>query len=152
ESGADLGKGEFHLYAPQPAVNWHFWNRRSGFTQSGFVTPNPPNGAVITYYLPAEIKPNSERAGTGPERQGRGRPQSAVKITISDSSGKVIRTMNGPSKYGINRVAWNLRHDGPKRLTFVQPPERDEESEFFFDPNTGPTAMPGTYKIAVTLN
>jgi photosystem II stability/assembly factor-like uncharacterized protein len=145
QSGADLGKGEFHLYPVPPAVNWHFWNRRSGFSQAGFVTPNPMTGAVITYYLPNEIKP-------APERPGRRREQTAVKITIADPTGQVIRTMYGPSKYGINRVSWNLRYDGPKRLNFLQPNERDQEEEFFFDPNTGPTALPGTYKISVTVN
>jgi photosystem II stability/assembly factor-like uncharacterized protein len=145
ESGADLGKGDFHLYPVPAAINWHFWNRRSGFSQAGFVTPNPMTGAVVTYYLPNEIKP-------APERPGRRREQTAVKITIADSTGQVIRTMYGPSKYGINRVSWNLRYDGPKRLNFLPPNERDQEEEFFFDPNTGPTALPGTYKISVTVN
>src|SRR5262249_17525912 len=82
EHGADLAKqSDFHLYPVPPAVNWHFWNRRSGFSQAGFVTPNPMTGAVITYYLPNEIKP-------APERAGRRREQTAVKITIADSTGQ----------------------------------------------------------------
>ena len=32
------------------------------------------------------------------------------------------------------------------------PPAEREEEEFFFDPNSGPTALPGTYKAAVTVN
>ncbi|HEY6305940.1 MAG TPA: hypothetical protein VI488_05700 [Candidatus Angelobacter sp.] len=155
ESGADLGKGEFHLYSLQPAINWHFWNKH-GFASGGYVAPNPASGAVITYYLPTEIKANAERGERGGERGergggGRGRQQSPVKVTISDSSGQVVRTMNGPSKYGINRVSWNLRYDGPKRLNFLPAPDRGGEEEFFFDPSTGPTALPGTYKVAVTV-
>jgi hypothetical protein len=163
DSGADLGKGEFHLYPLQTSVNWHFWNKH-GFASGGYVAPNPTSGAVITYYLPTEIKSNQERGdraegggerggGRGGERAGgRGRQQSAVKITITDSSGQVVRTMNGPSRYGINRVAWNLRYDGPKRLNFLPQQERGDDEEFFFDPSTGPTALPGTYKVAVTVN
>jgi photosystem II stability/assembly factor-like uncharacterized protein len=155
ESGAELGKDEFHLYPLQPAINWHFWNKH-GFASGGYVAPNPASGAVITYYLPTEIKANPERGERGGERGergggGRGR-QAPVKITISDSSGQVVRTMNGPSKYGINRVSWNLRYDGPKRLNFLPAPDRGDEEEFFFDPSTGPTALPGTYKVAVTVN
>src|SRR5262245_49354177 len=60
--------------------------------------------------------------------------------------------MYGPSKYGINRASWNLRYDGPKKLNFLPPSDRNEEEEFFFDPNTGPVAMPGSYKVAVTVN
>jgi photosystem II stability/assembly factor-like uncharacterized protein len=163
ESGADLVKGEFHLYPMQAAVNWRFWNKH-GFASGGFVAPNPTSGAVITYYLPTEIKANPERGNRGEEggeargagggrAGGRGgRQQSPVKITITDSSGQVVRTMNGPSKYGINRVAWNLRYDGPKRLNFLPVQERGDDEEFFFDPSTGPTALPGTYKVAVTVN
>jgi photosystem II stability/assembly factor-like uncharacterized protein len=146
EAGAKLAASDFHLFPIQPAVNWHTWNKH-GFASGGYVAPNPLLGAVITYYLPAEIKQSPEH-----ERAGRGRQQSPVKITISDSSGQVIRTMNGPSKYGINRVAWNLRYDGPKRLNFLPPPDRGEEEEFFFDPSTGPNALPGTYRVAVTVN
>ncbi len=158
ESGAELGKDEFHLYPLQPAINWHFWNKH-GFASGGYVAPNPASGAVITYYLPTEIKANAERGERG-ERGGergergaggRGR-QAPVKITISDSSGQVVRTMNGPSKYGINRVSWNLRYDGPKRLNFLPAREAGDDEEFFFDPSTGPTALPGTYKVAVTVN
>lgn len=145
ERGADLAKSDFHLFPIPTATNWHYWNRRSGFSQSGFVTPNPLSGAVITYYLPNEIK-------TNPERPGRRREQTPVKITIADASGKVIRTMYGTTKYGINRVSWNLRYDGPKRLNFLPASERNEEEEFFFDPATGPTALPGTYKVSVTVN
>jgi photosystem II stability/assembly factor-like uncharacterized protein len=146
ESGAELGKGEFHLYPIQPAINWHSWNKH-GFASGGYVAPNPASGAVITYYLPAEIKQNPEHGDRGP----RGR-QSAVKITIADGTGQTIRTMNGSSKYGINRVSWNLRHDGPKRLNFLPAREAGDDEEFFFDPSTGPTALPGTYKVSVTVN
>jgi len=74
-----------------------------------------------------------------------------VKITITDGSGQVVRTMYGTTKYGINRVAWNLRYDGPKRLNFLPPPEGLDDQDFFFDPNTGPNALPGTYKVSVTV-
>lgn len=147
DSGADLGKGDFHLYPMQTAVNWHTWNKH-GFASGGYVAPNPAPGAVITYYLPTEIKQRPDRG----DRGGRGRQPSPVKITIADSSGQTIRTMNGTSKYGINRVSWNLRYDGPKRLNFLPPREAAEEEEFFFDPSTGPTALPGKYTVSVTVN
>lgn len=143
ESGAELARSDFHLYSGLPGVNWHNWNKH-GFSPGGYSAPNPPNGAVITYYLPQEMKVTPEL---------RKKNQSPVKIVISDSSGQAIRTMYGPAKFGMNRVAWNLRYDGPKKLTFLPPPPAErEEEEFFFDPNTGPTVLPGTYKVAVTVN
>jgi photosystem II stability/assembly factor-like uncharacterized protein len=141
ESNGQIARSDFHLFPSLPAVNWHNWNKRGG--AAGFVAPNPASGAVITYYLPTEIKPTPEDRKKG---------QSPVKIVISDSSGQTIRTMYGPSKFGVNRVSWNLRYDGPRKLTFLpEPPERDEE-EFFFDPTIGPMALPGAYKVAVTVN
>jgi photosystem II stability/assembly factor-like uncharacterized protein len=143
ESGPQLARSDFHLFSTLPAVNWHNWNKH-GASPGGYVAPNPPSGAVLTYYLPSEIKVSPEE---------RKKDQTPVKIAISDSSGQVIRTMYGPSKFGLNRVSWSLRYDGPKKLTFLPPPPAErEEEEFFFDPNTGPAVLPGTYKVAVTVN
>jgi photosystem II stability/assembly factor-like uncharacterized protein len=142
ESGAELARSDFHLFTPLPAVNWHNWNKH-GFTSGGFVTPNPPSGAVITYTLPSEIKVTPEQ---------RKKSLTPVKIAISDSSGQVIRTMYGPSKAGVNRAIWNLRYDPPKRLTFLQPQTDRDEEDFFFDPSTGPNVLPGDYKVAVTAS
>jgi len=164
ESGAELARSDFHLFPVSPAINWHNWSKH-GFASGGYVAPNPMSGAVITYWLPQEIKQDQERGGEGPGNGdraaggrgvaggGRRRPgETPVKITITDSGGQVVKTMFGTTKYGLNRVAWNLRYDGPKRLNFLPPPEGGEEQEFFFDPNSGPNALPGTYKVAVTVN
>ncbi|HWZ42519.1 MAG TPA: hypothetical protein VNW97_03545, partial [Candidatus Saccharimonadales bacterium] len=113
------------------------------FTSGGYVAPNPPSGAVLTYTLPAEIKATPEQ---------RRKSQTPVKITISDASGKAVHTMYGPARAGVNRAVWNMRYDGPKRLTFLPPPPERDEEDFFFDPNTGPLALPGTYKAAITVN
>ena len=50
---------------------------------------NPPGGAAISYYLKA--------AASGD-----------VKITISDSTGRVVRDLDGTKEAGLNRVQWNL--------------------------------------------
>jgi photosystem II stability/assembly factor-like uncharacterized protein len=146
ESGAELAKSDFHLFPIAPATNWHSWNKH-GFASGGYVAPNPLSGAVITYWLPNEIKENNERGG-GRRRQG----ETPVKITVTDSSGTVVRTMYGTTKYGLNRVAWNLRYDGPKRLNFLPPPEGLDDQDFFFDPSTGPNALPGSYKVSVSVH
>ncbi|HLJ88093.1 MAG TPA: hypothetical protein VKZ53_14820 [Candidatus Angelobacter sp.] len=142
ESGAELARNDFHLFSGLSATNWHMWNKR-GFDADGFTAPNPMNGAVITYFVPTEIK-------TSPEQRKKG--QTPVKITISDSTGTQLRTMYGTAHYGINRVSWNLRCDGPKKLNFLPGPNADQEEGEFFDPSSGPTVLPGTYKIAVTFN
>ncbi|HEX5435198.1 MAG TPA: hypothetical protein VFY05_13240, partial [Candidatus Angelobacter sp.] len=140
ESGGELAKSNFHLFPMLPAVNWHMWNKH-GFASGGFVAPNPPAGSLISYYLPAELKVTPEM---------KKKHETPVKITVSDSTGQVIRTFYGPAKAGLNRVAWNLHYNGPIKLNFLPP--RQGEEEFFFDANQGPAVLPGTYKISVTAN
>lgn len=140
ETGGDFAKSNFHLFPILPATNWHMWNKH-GFASGGYVAPNPPTGAVISYYLPAELKVTPEM---------RKKHETPVKITVADSSGQVIHTMYGPSKAGLNQAVWNLRYDGPKKLNFLPP--REDEEEFFFDTSQGPSVLPGTYKVSVTTN
>jgi sortilin (neurotensin receptor 3) len=47
----------------------------------------------------------------GPGRRGRNAgPQ--VKISISNASGQVVRTLQGPGRAGLQTVSWNFRADG----------------------------------------
>ena len=61
-----------------------------------FDAPNPPDGAVITYYL-------KERHVFG-----------KLDLEVLDPSGKVIKTLPAGARQGINRVYWNMRLDAPK--------------------------------------
>jgi hypothetical protein len=86
--------------------------------------------------------PGAEEAEQAPEG---GEKRGPVKIVITDGSGQVVRTLYGPGKQGINRVAWNVRYDEATRLNAARPPEDDNP---FFTPG-GPTALPGSYKVTV---
>jgi Flagellar hook capping protein len=56
---------------------------------------NPPQGALITYYL-------------------KNQPAGEVNITVTDAAGKVVRRMRRVSDdAGVNRVPWDLRYDAP---------------------------------------
>jgi len=61
--------------------------------QKVFVGENAPRGALIHYYL--------KSAATG-----------AVKISIADATGRVVRELDGSNNGGINRVLWNLAAGG----------------------------------------
>lgn len=157
EESATITNKPFHLFSMRSANNWRSWNKR-GYSPGGFVTPNPPSGAVIDYYLETEIKAPQSGTGAGDfaaaqsTRRGGGRG-GAVKIVVSDSEAKVVRTItNAPSKMGYNRTEWDMRYQGPTRLSFVPSPVAGEESEFGGNRNAGPPVMPGTYKVAVTVN
>ena len=65
-----------------------------GFTGTNlFLAPNAPNGVVLDYF--------AKEAGP-------------ARITVADSTGKQIRTINARAEAGvINRVTWDMRTDSP---------------------------------------
>jgi hypothetical protein len=91
-----------------------------------FSGPNPPYGALITYYLK-----------TDPPSAG-----SRVKIKILGKDGHLVRELEGPDRRGYNRVAWDLRYP----LTFV-PGDQDEG---WFGPPKGTFVLPGEYRVSMT--
>jgi hypothetical protein len=95
------------------------------FGAGEFFAPNPPLGAVITYYLPT--------------------PTGDVQITIADGTGKTIRTLRGPSQPGINRTCWDLRRATALDTGIPLPGNCHPAAGRF-----GPTVLPGNYKVTVT--
>jgi hypothetical protein len=59
-------------------------------------TPNPPYGAVFTYYV------GQVPAG-----------ETKLAITVADETGKQVRRFDVPKEAGIQRAAWNLNSDPP---------------------------------------
>ncbi|HXO26655.1 MAG TPA: glycosyl hydrolase [Thermoanaerobaculia bacterium] len=90
-----------------------------------FVGANPAEAASICYYL-------KKRHILG-----------ELKVEVYDASGKLISTLPGGKRRGINRVAWPMRLPGPKL-----PPANslvvDQPAIFF-----GPRVPPGTYTVKV---
>ena len=90
-----------------------------------FVGANPEEAASICYYL-------KKRHILG-----------ELKVEVYDASGKLISTLPGGKRRGINRVAWPMRLPGPKL-----PPANslvvDQPAVFF-----GPRVPPGTYTVKV---
>ena len=128
---------------------------------SYYVAPNPPFGAVFTYYLRDGLKTREERrheaeakareAGTtlpypglealraeDEEREPR------VLLVVRDAAGDVVRRVTGAREAGLHRMAWDLRlpSAAPTTLEHPEPAPWDR-------PDVGPLALPGRY--AVTL-
>jgi hypothetical protein len=57
------------------------------------VTPNEPNGMTFTFYL-------------------KDAPKEKVTLTVTDVTGKVVRTLEQAAKAGLNRVFWDLSEGG----------------------------------------
>ncbi len=91
-----------------------------------FTAPNPPFGAVFTYYIGkdyktlAELRKEKEKKLTeenedipfpGWEKLDAEQLQKKPKIilTVKDTAGNVVRKIDGPAKKGFHRVSWDLK-------------------------------------------
>jgi photosystem II stability/assembly factor-like uncharacterized protein len=91
----------------------------------------------------------------------------SVRVEILDSAGTVIRTLRQAARVGPNRIAWDLRYDGPRQVELrTTPPDNPqiwEESRFkgkttrpithwgIQNPQrAGPLVVPGRYSVRLT--
>jgi photosystem II stability/assembly factor-like uncharacterized protein len=119
-----------HLFPVRPALRFATRFTRYGIGEKIFTGPNPPYGALITYYL--KEKPDEK---------------TTFKVQILDQAGKLVQEIEKPTKEkGLNRIAWNLRYGGAE----VRRPPTDEETAFGGPPR-GPHVLPGSYTVKLTV-
>jgi len=127
-----------------------------------YTAPNPPYGALITYYLrePTQTARQQRRqrekqvrkeggdipfAGWEALKREAREGEPSIILTVSDGDGDVIRRLTGPATAGIHRIAWDLRHP-PTTPTQVQEPlTRDPWNV----PPAGPLVVPGRYSVQI---
>jgi photosystem II stability/assembly factor-like uncharacterized protein len=155
---ADVAKAGVHLFSPQQAVRVR-WNRNPDTPLPPEVPAgkNPPDGAIIDYYLAHDAK--------GP-----------VTLEILDERGAVVRRYSSAdtpdsleelasehpipmywvrpqqilsSQAGMHRFIWNLRYTAPKALEYEFPIAailRDTPKY-----PLGAWALPGDYTVRLTI-
>ena len=143
------------LYVEQPS-------RKDSRGDSFFTTPNPPFGAVLTYYLKdgvktrAEIRHDAEKAD---EKAGKTPPypsydalraedeeiEPEIVLTVTDEGGHVVRRVTGPRTKGFHRVAWDLRWPAATPVDLT--PKTDLAP--WESPDRGPLVTPGTYTVTL---
>jgi hypothetical protein len=112
------------LFPIEPAEQIRYTNLKAHTGDMIFRGENPPNGAIIDYWLGGASK---------------------VEIEIRDAGGALVQQLRPTSSRGINRVTWNLRHaDLPVRAG------SDEDGGGGGGNLPGPYVRPGNY--TVTLN
>ncbi|MDA0993141.1 MAG: glycosyl hydrolase [Proteobacteria bacterium] len=124
-----------------------------------FVSPNPPFGAVFTYYLAEERRSlkdqrkEAEKARVGSSQDVEFaslrrldeevlEDEPAIVFTVTDSTGNVIRHIEAPAKAGFQRVAWDLRY--PVVHPWQPESERNENSSA-----AGVLVAPGSYRVSM---
>jgi photosystem II stability/assembly factor-like uncharacterized protein len=107
------------------------------------VGENPPNGVIVYYWVGDDA--------TGP-----------VALTFRDAAGTTITTLRSDDKSlpaerrprarpGLNRHVWDMRHTGPVRIdtSLVSPRNKPLAGEP--DPQGGPLAVPGDYRVELAV-
>jgi len=136
--------------------------------ESYFTAPNPPFGAVFTYYLKDDLrsrrkqrqeaeskidqtKSNEPKATQPPPyptldqlRAEDRELEPSVVMIVADEEGNVVRRVSGPAKAGFHRVAWDLRYPPPSPIELKEP-----EPDVFSPPPGGPLVAPGKYTVRV---
>ena len=126
---------------------------------SYFVAPNPPFGAVFTYYVAEALKSRKDARqeaekdavennedvqfpewGTILDEEREDEP--AIVFTVRDAEGAIVRQIEAPAEAGFNRVAWNLRYPA------LQPWTAEQEDDFFG--NGGVLVAPGTFSVTMS--
>ncbi|MEP6570652.1 MAG: hypothetical protein ABJC10_12845 [Acidobacteriota bacterium] len=127
----ELLKRAAHLFSIRPGLRFATLPTRYGIGEKLFVGPNPPYGALITYYL--KDKPDDK---------------STFKIQVYDENAKLVQELEKPPKErGLNRITWNLRYGGAE----VRRPPSEEETAFGGPPR-GPQVLPGSYSVKLTID
>ncbi|MCP5103988.1 MAG: glycosyl hydrolase [bacterium] len=126
-----------------------------------FTAPNPPFGAVFTYYLKEPLKTRKQQRRDREkklEKQGKAvsfpgwdalrvekeEEKPAVILTVKDRDGQVVRRVTGPVGKGIHRTAWDLRYPSlaPVKLTEGDLPPWKRRRR-------GPLVVPGTFTVSI---
>jgi hypothetical protein len=125
---------------------------------SDYAAPNPPFGAVFTYYLKEKMKTLKDirkekerelkKAGKDAEFPGwdevekeRLQEQPIIWLTIKDAAGNVIRKIQGNNQKGFNRTAWDFRNSALDGLSS----EADLKLNY-----SGSRMPPGTYSVTLS--
>lgn len=169
EISEDLFNKKLHLFKVQDACQYQ-QGRLSSYLSPGdtaFSGENKEVGACITYYLiPSERKAEESESEQRDEMRQRmaermrqmgemapfapgemPRPASSrVAITIEDSQGKTVSTLNGTENKGINRLYWNFREQDPQAAASREP------RGFGFGMRGGLRVLPGEYVVKIKYN
>lgn len=124
-----------------------------------FTAPNPPYGAIITYYLTDTIKIRKavrQEAEKEIKKEGgdvfypswedlklEDREEApTIILTVTDEDGNVVNRLTGPASAGFHRVVWDLRYPpfSPTTIGSDQSSWRRQQ---------GPMVAPGTYTVSL---
>ncbi|HET8647092.1 MAG TPA: hypothetical protein VFO85_16465 [Vicinamibacteria bacterium] len=115
------------LFPLRDAVQYRVYSHKGNTGHKTFLGPNPPEGVLVTYFLPSAPAEKEE-----------------VKLTVKNAAGETVRELKGGKERGFNRLNWDLRYEAPVK------PDPDSPGGGFFGPPRGPLVLPGTYTVILS--
>ena len=158
-----LATDEAILFPTREALLYIEQPDRVGDRGKGFwTTPNPPFGAVFTYWLRDGLKTKTDlriEAETEAREDETDAPlatmeelraedlalEPAVFLTVRDGQGSLVRRVKAEQGAGLHRMAWDLRLP-PAAPTDLAP---EANRSPWATPEKGPLAFPGSYTAAL---
>lgn len=164
---ADVFQTDGHLFPAKAAVVQVPETGRARGSQGEqlWMAENPPEGAVITYWIretPRTLKQRRQDEARAAEQKKatpvypsqaeltREADEEAPQtfLTITDASGKVVRRLTVAGTRGIHRAAWNLR--GVPATLPGGGPGGGGGGGFGGGAGLGPFVAPGTYRVSLS--
>lgn len=151
---------EATLY-PVPDAKWYFLqNGKYGQGASFFTAPNPPFGAVFTYYLKETYKTKKELRQENEKKlkkenkdipfpgwealdEEKNQPKPKIWLTVKDTDGNVVRRLPGETSKGFHRVAWDLEYANSNAISI-------DSKEINFGQGSNVKVGPGTYTVSLS--
>lgn len=150
-----------YLFPVKDALMYLTTDVKYGQGSTPFIAKNPDFGAVFTYFFKEVPKTKKEiRKEKEKElfKKGEPIPQPAeaelkdekqeiepfLTFTVTDASGTPVRVYRKSPAKGINRINWDLRYQSTRHV------ETDKFAPLT-DNGSGVLAMPGKYKVSMTL-
>ena len=138
-----MAKADAHLFTPSPAVRFR---GGGGWFSPPFAGENPPNGAILYYYLKdkaegeiileiLDAKNEVIRKYSSVEKKAEGKP-------LTESPRPPDKSHLLPTEPGMHRLVWNLRYEMPDFVPNVI---------WDMGPPNGPLALPGKYSARLTV-
>lgn len=131
-----------HLFEPRDPYRFQSVAAREREVRSEMETADPEPGVPLDYWLGEEAASDTANS---------------VTLEVLDAEGRAVRTLEGTSEAGLNRVWWDLRHEPRKTVTLRTPPpnarwrevprEGLPSQQWGGNFQRGPEVVPGTYTV-----
>ncbi len=135
----DVLSSQAHLFKPRHSYRFRPITSPMSMPNDPSEGENPPSGASLNYWL--------------------SQPAEEVKIEIRDATGRTVRTLDGSTEAGVNRVWWNFRGEPSTEIRLRTTPLHadwvDLGEERWRPAPVGRISViepPGTYTVVLSID